>query len=141
MDVEETPVCSPRKTWQCDSVWVTTDTGAMVEKHENCREVEVVECELIKKDKTTTYPKYHCEEDPDNAITYVEPVPVKQDVQRYSRKCEAKAEPVCQTRTKKQCVNVEVEECEDHIDENRISIPVAIPYQDYDHRSKCIVEH
>ena len=91
-DVEE-PECVTKPTWQCDSVWVVDGHGAREEKQENCREEEIEDCKLVKKSVVTSYPKYHCEAD--TPIKYVRPIYDGRNVNRYSRRCEAKALPVC----------------------------------------------
>ena len=132
-------MCEPKKTWQCDSVWVFGDHGAREEKQENCREEEIEDCRLVKKLVVTSYPKYHCE--PSTPISYVRPIYKGRNVNRYSRRCEAKALPVCRPNIETRCTTVTYQECDEDWTRTSIDIIQQVPYQDYDHRLKCIVKH
>ena len=136
MDV---PDCNKKKIWQCDSVWVFGAYGAREEKQENCREEEIEDCKLVKKSVVTSYPKYHCEAD--TPIKYVRPIYDGRNVNRYSRRCEAKALPVCHPKLEARCTTVTYQECDETWQRTSIDIVTWVPYQDYDHRLKCHVEH
>ena len=136
-DFEEVPDC--KKVWkkQCDSVWVFGHHGAREEKQENCRDVEIEDCTLVRKPVTTSYPKYHCADD--HPISYLKPT--RKNINRYSKKCEVGARPVCQTKKERKCDWVSYEECSENYRSTSNVVTTRIPSQDYDHRLKCIVEH
>ena len=140
-EVKQMPVCTNVTKEQCDSKWVINGAGEKVwAGNENCREVTWEDCHLVDREITQEIDVYICT--PDTvAIEYEQPLYNEVDVTIYQQECEPRATPVCSQTSEVKCVTVEWEECQDSVHPKCFPAHFNIPYQTYDHRLRCTVDH
>ena len=140
-EVKQMPVCKTVSKQQCDSKWVVNEQGEKVwAGNENCKEVTWEDCTLEDKIVTQEVDVWDCTPAP-TPIVYQSAVLANVDVTLTRRQCTAKATPVCSQTTEQRCKTVEWEDCYDSIIPHCNKFNVRVPYQEYDHRLRCAVEH
>ena len=138
VEYHKTPVCEPVTKEQCDSKWVVNEFGEKVwAGNENCKDVTWEDCKLESIPHPIVVPTYTCQDKA--VIQYTKPTFSEIDVTAYTAKCQAAAFADCSTNYVQECVELEYEECTDSFEEVCFgAMTFRIPFQEYDHRLKCI---
>ena len=138
IEYHQKPVCTTVTKEQCDSKWVLNELGEKVwAGNENCKEVTYEDCHLEEIPHPIVVPTYTCvDREP---ITYTNPIYTEVDVVAYTAECYAAAYADCNPSYSQECVSIDYEECTDIIEEICFGqVTFRVPYQEYDHRLKCI---
>ena len=138
IEYQQKPVCTTVTKEQCDSKWVVNEFGEKVwAGNENCKDVTWEDCKLESIPHPIVVPTYTCQDKA--VIQYTKPTFSEIDVTAYTAKCQAAAFADCSTNYVQECVELEYEECTDSFEEVCFgAMTFRIPFQEYDHRLKCI---
>ena len=140
-EVKKMPVCRTVTKQQCDSKWVVNEQGEKVwAGNENCKDVTWEDCTLEDKIVTQEIDVWECNPDR-QPIVYQTANIANVEVTTVNRVCQPKATPVCSQTTEERCKTVEWEDCWDSIIPSCNKFNVRVPYQEYDHRLRCAVQH
>ena len=134
------PVCKNVTAQQCDSKWVIDSTGEKVwAGNENCQNRTWMDCKLDLIDVAQEVEVWNCIDGGD--IAYEAPDIKSIEVTTYEQECDPVAYPACAQTVVNKCKDVEVEECSDSVETKCFSARFSEPFQRFDHRMRCAVEH
>ena len=134
------PQCKNVTKEQCDSKWVINKDGEKVwAGNENCKNVTWEDCSLQLVDVTQEVTSWECKDG--EPIEYILPVKKNTEVTTMETSCKAEPYPDCKTAQKQECKEVEWEECKDSLVTKCFPVQFQIPFQRYDHRLRCTLEH
>ena len=139
-ETKQMPVCKNVTKEQCDSKWVINSQGEKVwAGNENCKNVTWMDCRLENVEVAQEVEVYDCK---DGGVTeYTQPQRAEVEVTTYEQKCEASVYPVCTATEVEKCAEVECEECKGKVETKCFPASFREPFQRYDHRLRCTVQH
>ena len=139
-ETKKMPVCKSVTKEQCDSKWVINSAGEKVwAGNENCKEVTWQDCKLEMVEVAQDVQVFDCVDG--GVIEYTQPKVSEVEVTCYEQRCEASLYPVCRQTLVEKCAEVTCEECSDKVETKCFPASFKEPFQRYDHRLRCTVQH
>merc|ERR1712176_34361 len=134
------PQCEMVTKEQCDSKWVINAEGEKVwAGNENCKNVTWQDCKLQEVEVSEEVISWECEDG--EAIKYAAPVQESTKVSTMETQCAGEAYEVCETSQREVCTDVDWQECSDRVVTKCFPGQFEEPFQRYDHRLRCTVQH
>ena len=139
-ETKQVPQCRNVTQQVCDSRWEINQYGQKVfASNENCRDKTWEQCELVDKVVEDVVPALICLDEP--AETYMTLMAKEELTTLTQSTCSATGGAVCVVSSVSDCTEVTWTECEEKVVTECQPVTVKIPFQEKEHRRRCIIGH